>query len=37
MEVLTTFKYCYPNSAEILIKEYGLRWEDKIIAYITKK
>ncbi len=34
---VTTFKHCYPNSAEILIKQYGLRWEDRIIAYITKE
>jgi hypothetical protein len=34
---VTTFKYCYPNTTEILIKEYGLKWEDKIIAYITKE
>ncbi|MEI9478195.1 MAG: hypothetical protein WCO26_16685 [Deltaproteobacteria bacterium] len=34
---MTTFKYCYPNTAEILIRQYGLQWEDKIIAYITKE
>ena len=34
---VTTFKYCYPNTCEILIREYGLQWEDKIIAYITKE
>jgi hypothetical protein len=34
---VTTFKYCYPNTCEILIKEYGLTWQDKIIAYITKE
>ncbi len=34
---VTTFKHCYPNTTEILIREYGLRWEDRIIAYITKE
>lgn len=34
---ITTFKYCYPNIPEILTNLYGLEWEDKIIAYITKE
>ena len=34
---VTTFKYCYPNIPEILIDQYGLEWEDKIIVYITKE
>ena len=34
---VTTFKYCYPNIPEILISQYGMEWEDKIIAYITKE
>ena len=34
---VTTFKYCYPNIPEILIDQYGLEWEDKIIVYVTKE
>lgn len=34
---VTTFKYCYPNIPQILNNQYGLRWEDKIIIYITKE
>jgi hypothetical protein len=34
---VTTFKYLYPNIPQILIRQYGLTWEDKIIAYITKE
>ncbi len=34
---VTTFKYCYPNATEILVNQYGLIWEDKIIAYIMKE
>jgi hypothetical protein len=34
---VTTFKYPYPNIAEILVNQYGLTWEDKIIVYIMKK
>jgi hypothetical protein len=34
---VATFKYCYPNIPEILTAEYGLKWEDKIIVYITKE
>lgn len=34
---ITTFKYCYPNIPEILIQQYGLKWNDKIIIYITKQ
>ena len=34
---VTTFKYCYPNIPEILIKQYDMKWEEKIITYITKE
>jgi len=34
---ITTFKYCYPNIPRILIDQYGLKWENKIIVYITKE
>jgi len=34
---VTTFKFCYPNIPEILIVQYNLDWNDKIIAYITKQ
>jgi len=34
---VTTFKYCYQTIPQILIRQYGLRWEDRIIAYITKE
>ncbi len=34
---VTTFKYCYPNIPQILNTQYGLKWEDKIITYITKE
>jgi hypothetical protein len=34
---VTTFKYPYPNIPQILNTQYGLRWEDKIIAYIMKE
>ena len=33
---VTTFKHCYPNIPSILIEQYGLKPEDKIIIYITK-
>ena len=34
---VTTFKHCYPNIADILTKQYGLAFEDKIIVYIMKE
>ena len=34
---VTTFKYCYPTIPDILINQYSLKWDDKIIAYITKE
>lgn len=34
---VTTFKYCYPNIQEILIKEYGLKPEEKIVVFWTKE
>ncbi len=30
-------KGCYPNTCEIFIKEYGLKWGDKVIVYIIKE
>ena len=34
---MTSFKYCYPNIPEILKEQYGLKDEDKIIAYVMKE
>ena len=34
---VTTFKYCYPNIPQILVEQYGLKWDDKIIVYIMKQ
>ena len=34
---VTTFKYCYPNIPQILITQYDLEWQNKIIIYITKE
>lgn len=34
---VTTFKYPYPNMKEILIKQYGLTPEDKIVIFWTKE
>ncbi len=34
---VTTFKYPYPNMAEILIKEYGLKPDEKIVVFWTKE
>ncbi len=33
---VTTFKYPYPNMAEILVKEYGLLPDEKIVVFWTK-
>lgn len=33
---VTTFKYAYTNIKEILIREYGLKPEDRIIIYYTR-
>lgn len=34
---VTTFKYPYPNMADILIKEYGLKSDEKIVVFWTKE
>jgi len=34
---VTTFKYPYPNMAEILVKEYGLKTDEKIVVFWTKE
>jgi hypothetical protein len=34
---VTTFKHPYPNIPQILIKEYGLKPDDKIIVFWTKE
>ena len=34
---VTTFKYPYPNMAEILVKEYGLSPDEKIVVFWTKE
>ena len=34
---VTTFKYFYPNIADILTREYGLAPEEKIIVFWTKE
>jgi hypothetical protein len=34
---VTCFKYCYPNIPDILVKQYGLNSNDRIIVYITKE
>jgi len=34
---VTTFKNPYPNMTDILIKEYGLKPDDKILVFWTKE
>ncbi len=34
---VTTFKHPYPNMAKILIKEYGLKPDEKIVVFWTKE
>lgn len=34
---VTTFKHPYPNMADILIKEYGLKPNEKIVVFWTKE
>jgi hypothetical protein len=34
---VTCFKVWYPNAREILVEKYGLKPDDKIIVYWTKK
>lgn len=34
---VTTFKFLYPNIPEILVKEYGLSPDEKIVVFWTKE
>lgn len=34
---VTTFKYLYPNIPEILVKEYGLKLDEKIVVFSMKE
>lgn len=34
---VTTFKYLYPNISEILVKEYGLKSNEKIVVFWMKE
>lgn len=34
---VTTFKNPYPNMADILIKQYGLKPDEKIVVFWTKE
>lgn len=34
---VTSFKHLYPNITEILIKEYGLSPDEKIVVFWTKE
>lgn len=34
---VTTFKFLYPNIPDILVKEYGLSPEEKIVVFWTKE
>lgn len=34
---VTTFKYLYPNISQILIKQYGLKPDEKIVVFWTKE
>lgn len=34
---VTTFKHLYPNIPEILVKEYGLKLDEKIIVFSMKE
>jgi len=34
---VTTFKYLYPNIQEILVNEYGLDPEEKVVFFWTKE
>lgn len=34
---VTTFKYLYPNIPKILVKEYGLKPDEKIIVFSMKE
>ena len=34
---VTTFKHLYPNIVDILVKQYGLSPEEKIVVFWTKE
>ncbi len=34
---VATFKHPYPNMAEILVKQYGLKPDEKIVVFWTKE
>lgn len=34
---VTTFKYLYPNIPDILVKEYGLKPDEKIVVFWMKE
>ncbi len=34
---VTTFKYLYPNIPQILVEQYGLKQDDKIVVFWTKE
>ena len=34
---VTSFKYPYPNMGEILVKQYGLKWNEKILIFWMKE
>ena len=34
---VTTFKYLYPNISKILIEQYGLNPDEKIVVFWTKE
>ena len=34
---VTTFKYLYPNIPEILVEQYGLNPDEKIVVFWTKE
>lgn len=34
---VTTFKYLYPNIREILVDQYGLKLDEKIVVFWTRE
>ena len=34
---VTTFKYPYPNIPKILVEQYGLKWDEKIIVFSMRE
>ena len=34
---VTTFKYLYPNIPKVLVEQYGLRPDEKIVVFWTKE